>query len=332
MSEFGQNDSTQRWDGQSWSLAVTSIVGISVRFHLFLLLFLGAVMLSWLGWAGVILAVALLAAILIHEAGHAATTIAVGGPLEEMVILPLGSLRGPRLPNRPIESTLVLLGGPALNLTVCLFLLPLLHLTGDLTASIWNPLVIEDVWHGPRSIGTYFAFFFKANYWLLLLNLLPFYPLDGGRVIRELISVRMNQFQATFITVVIGAVGGLVMFGIGMWFHYVWIASAGFFVTAICLKRFRELELLSENQENEFGYDFSEGYTSLERSMSHTHGVNHTFSNTFKGWLEERRRKKGEQLEAELDRILEKIHTLGITSLSRAERKILAMASRRRRN
>ena len=294
MSEFGPNDAVRRWDAQSWSLSFSTLMGVSVRFHLSLLIFLVVVALNWLGWPGVVLSAAMLLALLIHELGHALTTIAVGGRLEEIILWPLGSLRGPRLHQRPIESTLVLLGGPALNLVVCLLLLPLLHWSGDLSVDIWHPLMIEPFWKGTASLGTYLAFAFKANYWLALLNLLPLYPLDGGRMIREMISVKTSQFQATFVTVIIGGVGGFVMFSLALWYHQVWIAVVGAFVIYTCLKRHRELELLADNQENEFGYDFSEGYTSLERSMTPSPAMSHppTLGQTWHHWFEERRSAK----------------------------------------
>ena len=332
MSEFGPNDAVRRWDGQSWSLAVASLLGVSIRFHVSLLIFLAVIALTWLVWPGVVLAAAMLLALLIHELGHAATTVAVGGKLEEIVLWPLGSLRGPRLQHRPIESTLVLLGGPALNLVVCLILLPLLHWSGDLTNGIWEPFSIEPFWKGTGAAGSYLAFAFKANYWLALLNLLPLYPLDGGRMIRELVSVRTSQFQATFVAVMVGGVGGLIMFSLALWYHLIWVAVVGAFVLYTCLKRHRELELLADSQENEFGYDFSEGYTSLERSMPTQPAHPQTLSQSWRNWFEERRKRKGEEIEAELDRILEKIHQSGLASLSRNERKILAQASRRRRS
>lgn len=333
MSEFGPNDAVRRWDGQSWSFEVASLFGIAVRFHVALLVFLAVVALTWLGWPGVVLAGAMLVALLIHELGHAATSIGVGGKLDEIILWPLGSLRGPRLQQRPIESTLVLLGGPALNLVACLFLLPALHWSGDLTTAIWDPFSIEPFWRGTAEVGSYLAFLFKANYWLAILNLLPLYPLDGGRMIREMVSVRTSQFQATFVAVMIGGVGGLVMFSLALWYHFVWVAVVGAFVLYTCLKRHRELELLADSQENEFGYDFSEGYTSLERSMTSSpmHAHPPSLSQTWRQWFEERERRKGEAIEVELDRILEKIHTSGIASLSRNERKILSQASRRRR-
>ncbi len=87
------------------------MLGSQVRFHLSMLIFLVAVALSWLGWLGLLLAVALLAAVVLHEVGHALTRWSLGGEMEDVVIWPTGGLRVATLPNRPIETTLILFGG-----------------------------------------------------------------------------------------------------------------------------------------------------------------------------------------------------------------------------
>jgi Zn-dependent protease len=290
------------------------------------------VALSWLGWPGVLLAVGLLGAIAIHELGHGLTRWALGQDVREVVIWPLGSLRPGAIPGRPIETTLILFGGPALNLTACLLLLPVLFMLGKLDEEIWNPLEIASVWHGAAHPASFAGFLFKTNYWMLLANLLPLYPLDGGRMIRELVGVRLPGLHATVVAVLMGVLGGILLFSIGLWFHYPWVAAVGAFVVLACVRRYRELELMAESQENEFGYDFSEGYTSLERSDApEPRGRPKSLGRTVSDWWKDRERRQLETLEAELDRILAKIHDAGIASLSRTERRILAQASKRRR-
>jgi Zn-dependent protease len=314
-------------------LGVGEVLGSQVRFHLSMLFFLVAVALSWLGWPGVLLALAMLAAVVVHEAGHALTRWSLGGEMEDVVIWPTGSLRVATLPNRPIETTLILFGGPALNLTACLLLLPTLFLLGRLEEEIWNPLEVASVWHGPADPASFAGLLFKANYWILLINLLPLYPLDGGRMIRELAGVRLPAIHATLVAVLIGGFGGFLFFSIGLWTHYVWVAVLGFFILFCCSRRYRELELLAENQENEFGYDFSEGYTSLER-IDDIEPVRRgkTLRGSVSDWWKDRQRRQIETMEAELDRILAKIHDAGLSSLSRTEKRILAQASKRRRS
>ncbi|MBY0589205.1 hypothetical protein K2X85_18680 [bacterium] len=332
MSDAAPEDAPVRWDQQSWSLGVGQVLGSRVRFHVSTPLFLLALALSWLGWPGLLLALALLSAIVIHEAGHAVTRWALGAGQDDLVIWPIGSMRFGGMAGRPIETTLILFGGPALNLSACLLLLPLLFLLGHLDEEIWNPLEVLSVWHGASNPASFVGLLFKANYWLMLANLLPLYPLDGGRMIRELAGVRLPPLHATVVAVLIGSLGGILLFSASLWFHYPWIALLGGFVVLTCARRYRQLEMMAENQENEFGYDFSEGYTSLEKSMTPMTGPGgRSLRGAISQWWNERQRKQSETIEAELDRILAKIHDTGITSLSRTERRILTLASKRRR-
>jgi Zn-dependent protease len=332
MSDATPEDAPVHWDRQTWSLGVGPVLGSWVRFHLSTFVFLTALALSWLGWPGMLLALAWFVALAAHEAGHVLTGWALGSDQEDLVIWPVGSLRTRSVSGRPIETTLILFGGGAVNLTICLMLLPTLFFLGHLDEEIWNPLEVVSVWHGVANPASWAGLLFKANYWLLLVNLLPLYPLDGGRMIRELAGVRLPSLHATAVAVLIGALGGVLLFSLALWFHYLWVALLGGFVVVACTRRYRQLEMFAENQENEFGYDFSEGYTSLDRSMTPLSGSGgRSLGRSISQWWSDRQRRQAESLEAELDRILAKIHDTGITSLSRTEKRILALASKRRR-
>lgn len=333
MSEFGSPDSLRRWDGPSWSLSVAHVQGVHLRLHVTLAILLVAVFFYWLGWPGILLSVSLLVALILHEVGHLISARLVGAEITDLLIWPLGNLYGPRASSKPIETTLTLVGGPAANMLACLLTLPVLHATGGISADLWNPLAITSSWRGLASPSTYLEFLFKANLWLALANLLPIYPLDGGRMVRDLIGLRLHPFQASMVTVILGSVGGVLLFGVGLWYHWVWVAALGGACGYLCLRRQRELEFLAENSDNEFGYDFSEGYTSLERSMVNERpaGPPPTLGGSIRQWFEDRRRKQLEMLDAELDRLLAKIHDTGMTSLTRSERRLLALASRRRK-
>jgi Zn-dependent protease len=334
MSDYGHNDAVRRWDGESWSLGVASCFGVQIRLHLTLFIVLASVALLSFGLQpqGVVVAGVLLLALAVHVLGHCLVANVVAARREEWVVWPLGELTVARLPQRTPESVIIYLAGPAANLVACLMLLPGLHLVGGLTRELWNPFHLEHLWQGAAEPISYLGFAFKANYWLLLANLLPLYPLDAGRVLREALAMHASMLQATIVATVVGAVGGLAAAAVALWWNYAWAALAAGAVAYVSFRKHREVELLGETQENEFGYDFSEGYTSLEKSMSSAHRRSHaSFAARVRGWIEERRRRRGEFLEVELDRILAKIHDHGIASLSRIERKILSEASRKRR-
>lgn len=334
MSDHGYNDAVRRWDGESWSLGVASCFGVQIRLHLTLFIVVAMVALLAFGFQlqGLVVAGMLLAALVVHVLGHCLVANMVAARREEWVVWPLGELTVARLPQRAPETILIYLAGPGANLVACLMLLPGLHFVGGLTRELWNPFLLEYLWQGPAEPISYLGFAFKASYWLLLANLLPFYPLDAGRVLREGLAMHASMTQATVVATVVGAVGGLAAAAAALWWNYAWAALAAGAVAYVSFRKHREVELLGEAPENEFGYDFSEGYTSLEKSMSSAHLRSHaSLSARVRGWIQERRRRRGEFLEVELDRILAKIHDHGIASLSRIERKILSQASRKRR-
>ena len=148
-----------------------------------------------------------------------------------------------------------------------------------------------------------------------------------------------SQYQATVIATSVGMVGGLLLFILGFylagaWSHtYLLLSAVGGMGFAECLRERRQLELLGQMPEGEFGYDFSQGYTSLEKNTSRSTRKKSSLSpgKKFSEWFERRKQRQSAQLEAELDRILEKIHDHGLESLSRTEKRTLTQASRKRR-
>lgn len=342
---FGNAGPRERgWDSQSWSLIIGRWWGIRVRLHLFLLVFIAYrlfqgmqqdVSFSYeLSFVGILFGL-----VLLHEFGHCFGCRAVGGHADDVLLWPLGGLASCAPPHRPYDSLITTVSGPFANLIVCVLLLPILILNNAMPAQMWNPFTDAFLWDA-TSFVSYVAMTWKLSYWLLLFNiLLPIFPFDGGRVLQEILWFRMGHYQATVIATTVGMVGAVILAGAGLYCagsvssDYLLLTGLGFFGFLECLRTRRQIEMMGEFPENEFGYDFSQGYTSLERSMK---GIQHkenslSLRSRFKAWQMKRRSREDARLEAELDRILAKIHTDGMDSLSRAERRVLTHASKKRR-
>jgi Zn-dependent protease len=325
------------------------VAGIRVRLHglfLFFILFELLRALTNDGWMWTLSAVLplellLFTFVLLHEFGHCYGCRTVGGTADDVLIWPLGGLAFCDPPPRPLDHLVTTLAGPMVNLMSMVLLAPPLAFFGAFSPALFNPLRLPVDVQGP---AFYLALAWYVNYCLLLFNmLLPIYPFDLGRVVQELLWFRFGFVRATAIATTIGMAGAVLLASVSLFAagRFPGAETSFFLVTAIaifgfieCVRVRRELELSGAvSAASESGYDFSEGYLSLERGASKTRNraAGRSPLARFRQWLKQRRQRQEQQLEGELDRILEKIHQNGIESLSRAEKRTLIQASRRRR-
>jgi stage IV sporulation protein FB len=186
----------------SWSLNIGSIAGTVIRVHITFLLFLGWIFAaSWVSggphaaWQGLAFMVLLFACVVAHEFGHIFTARAFGVTTPDVVLLPIGGVaRLERIPEEPREEFLVAIAGPLVNVAIAgvLVLLAGAHLSaGDLHA-------VES----PRA--SMIDRLAAVNLFLAVFNMIPAFPMDGGRVLRALLATRLGYVRATEIAAFIG--------------------------------------------------------------------------------------------------------------------------------
>jgi Zn-dependent protease/predicted transcriptional regulator len=182
-----------------WSFTVGRIAGIRVELHVTFLLFVGVIAVQngllngHLDAALMSVAMMLLAfaCVLLHELGHALTARRFGIRTLDIVLLPIGGVaRLERMPDRPRQEILVAIAGPAVNLAILLLLLPFRVVQ-------WPP-------NPEQMTGQVLPFVFFVNLAMLLFNLVPAFPMDGGRVLRATLAMRMPYAKATRIAATIG--------------------------------------------------------------------------------------------------------------------------------
>lgn len=216
-----------------WSWRLGRIAGIDVRIHATFFLVIGWVALThWLRGqslaatgAGVLFILALFACVLLHEFGHALTARKYGIKTRDITLLPIGGVaRLERMPEEPLQELWVALAGPAVNLAIAFFLYASLQLTGG-----WVPIDELSLTGGSLSQRMMIL-----NIMLALFNMLPAFPMDGGRVVRALLATRMDYTRATQIAAGLGQ-GMALLFGfIGLFSNpfllfialFVWIGAA----------------------------------------------------------------------------------------------------------
>jgi len=313
-----------------WSLRLGRVSGIDIRLHILFIIYIAT---QLIGAGGEIgnefkrLGI-LFGIVLLHEFGHCFAARAVGGYANEVLLWPLGGLAMVRAPQTPSAQFITTACGPLVNVLICLVAAPILVATGgSLRAVPWNPfhvsasmIYITSEWQW----WVLYAFF--LSYAMLLFNLLPMYPLDGGRMLQAILWPRTGLNRAMQIATTAGMIGavGLGLLGIvTQSFLLIGIAIFGY-ITCMTERRMLAAGLITD--ERSFGYDLTSGPA----------------ENVRRGWLgrwrdKQRARRLADERERErqesdeVDRILLKVHQHGIQSLTRAEKKTLENATARRR-
>lgn len=216
-----------------WSFSIGRYLGIDLRIHatfLLLLAFLTGV--QWLqtgsaaaALGGLAFFVALFVCVVLHEYGHALAARRYGVGTRDITLLPIGGVaRLERMPESPRQELWIALAGPAVNVVIAVLLALWLGATGQFGA-----LVSFDPIEGPFA-----ARLLAVNLFLVAFNLLPAFPMDGGRVLRAVLAMRLNHARATRIAANIGQ-GMAIVFGVlGLFGNpmlilialFVWIGAA----------------------------------------------------------------------------------------------------------
>ena len=194
----------------SWSLNIGKVAGTVVRVHITFLLFL-----AWIfaasyasggaatAWDSLVFMVLLFLCVLLHEFGHIFTARAFGVPTPYVTLLPIGGVAQlERIPEEPWEEFLIAIAGPLVNVAITLLLVFVAgaELQPSAAAAVDNlkiPLVDRLA---------------AVNLFLALFNLIPAFPMDGGRVLRALLASRFGYVRATELA---ASIGQFVAFALG---------------------------------------------------------------------------------------------------------------------
>lgn len=197
-----------------WSFPIARIFGTQLRIHLTFFL-----LLIWVGFAywgngglssallGILFVLALFVCVILHEFGHALTARIYGIKTPDITLLPIGGLaRLERMPRDPKQELLVALAGPAVNVVIATLLFLFLQV-----GSPFQSFSVE-----LNSVRGFMVSLMVVNVWLVLFNLVPAFPMDGGRVLRAILATRLPYARATSVAAVVGQalafVGGLLGF------------------------------------------------------------------------------------------------------------------------
>ena len=190
----------------SWSIKLGRIFGIDIKVHLTFLLILVWGALNYGGSAGplygVVVTLALFTLVLLHELGHSLAAIGYGIPVKDITLLPIGGVaRLERMPEKPLHELVVALAGPAVNVILAMVLLPIVAVLAVMQGVPLSAGMLMQ----PGLLGL-LVFLLTANVSLAVFNMIPAFPLDGGRVLRAILGFFVDYQQATQAAVTVGRI------------------------------------------------------------------------------------------------------------------------------
>ncbi|MBX9678059.1 MAG: site-2 protease family protein [Gemmataceae bacterium] len=345
-------------DPFSWSLPLGQLFGIAVRMHVLLpVVMVGMVLRFAISkdfestpgiWIDVSLLMGLLfVSVLLHELGHCFAARSVEGDAREILLWPLGGLAYVDVPNTPRAHLWTALGGPLVNIALCIVSALLLGFATEgyrpptwfEFPTRWSPLI---PWGTASSGMTWWtlglAQVFWINWFLALLNLfLVAWPLDGARILQAILWPRMGYRSSMAMSIRVGFVFVFIVLLYAVVKNESIALGLALFIYMSCKQEYIALE--TGGEESLFGYDFSQGYTSLEKDAASTIETKKKKQGFIQRWLKKRRLAKmqrdKEQQEAEelrMDELLEKINRFGKNSLTDEETRFLKRVSDRYKN
>ena len=186
----------------SWSITIARIAGSEIRIHLTFL-----ILLAWIGIAqymaggadaavdSIAFVVAVFACVALHELGHALAARRYGISTPDITLLPIGGLaRLSRVPEKPSEEIVIAVAGPAVNIVIAIVLVVVF-------GARFEPVSMSEIENPTYGFLTRLA---VVNIFLVLFNLIPAFPMDGGRVLRAVLAYRLGRRKATELAARIG--------------------------------------------------------------------------------------------------------------------------------
>ena len=214
-----------------WSLKATRIAGIDVYIHFTFFLLLAWV--AFIHWkqtgsigatlVGVLFILSIFACVVFHELGHALAAKKYAIRTRDIILLPIGGVaRLEKMPDKPVQELWVALAGPAVNVGIAAALAVYLYVSNS----------FSPVDQSTMTTAPFLERILSVNIFLVLFNMIPAFPMDGGRVLRALLAMRLAYTRATRISANLGQ-GIALLFGIFGLFYNPLLVFIAFFVLLI---------------------------------------------------------------------------------------------------
>lgn len=261
--------------------------------------------------------------VLLHEFGHCFTARWVGGEADHILMTPLGGLAFASPPRRPLPTFLTVAGGPAVNAVICL-------ITGAILwtilrwahTSLYQSLFDFNGWF---SIYFHLRWIFAVSMALLLFNLLPIFPLDGGQMLQSILWPKFGWYKSMLFACNTGIVGAVVMAMVSIATGAIMMVILWMCLLMYCVQMRAQAKAEGPTEFEDYSANLS--YASENAARRRKQG-------RLRRWKSDRIRRQARaeaQEQERIDTILAKVSSQGMNSLTWAERRALKRATERQR-
>ncbi len=255
------------------SIKIATMFGIPIKIHwtfsLFILFIIFYGYYQNIGWIGISLIllfiIGLFFCVVLHEYGHALTARKYGVETRDIILSPIGGVaRLERLPEKPIQEFYVAIAGPLVNIAIVLLIAPIIFLIfkNDI---IWGEGFYDsftNLSNLTKPTGL-LPMLLMGNVALAGFNLLPAFPMDGGRIFRSLLSLKLGRVRATQIASYLGNLFGIGMVIWGIYYSEIIIPFIGIFVFLLATHEYRMVKMESILKRNTVADILREDFTKI---------------------------------------------------------------------
>ncbi len=250
--------------GKSWRIAV--IKGIPIYLHWTLGLFF-----MFFIWFSVnqsrdlestlfliFFIVSLFSCILLHELGHALTAMRYGINTKDIILSPIGGLaRLENIPDIPRQEFIIAINGPLVNLAIAITLFTILKILG------WD--LVPDFQNGQLEVSrnTFLPLLLVMNVAVFIFNLIPAFPMDGGRILRSILSSQIGRTRATFWAAFLGRVIAIGFFVFAIYNNHLVLGLIGPFIFFVAGREYKQVKLQELMRKTSIANIFRRNYTKL---------------------------------------------------------------------
>ncbi len=225
--------------------------------------------------------------VVLHEYGHALTARRYGVETRDIILSPIGGVaRLEKLPEKPMQEFYVAIAGPLVNIAIVIILIPIITLLFQKEIS-WDMNFIESLY---RMIEfdhpfTVFPVLLLGNIALAGFNLLPAFPMDGGRIFRSLLSLKLGRLRATQIASYLGNLFGIGMIIYGIYESAITTSFIGAFVFFLATQEYRMVKMETVLKNHSVADLFRSNFTKLSLDSKMSEAEDHIKRNIEKNFL-----------------------------------------------
>jgi Zn-dependent protease len=213
-----------------WSLKLGKLFGIDIKIHFTFLFIVIWGAFNYGGsagpWYGVLVTLIIFLIVLLHELGHSVAAIAFGIPVKDITLLPIGGMaRLEKMPEKPFQELMVALAGPLVNVILAALLLPVV-----VVLIVVQRVPLSTSLMAQSGLLGLSSFLLVVNVSLLIFNMIPAFPLDGGRVFRALLGFLTSYERSTQIAVIVGRILAIGLGLLAILGQQFWLGFIAFFI------------------------------------------------------------------------------------------------------